>query len=163
MKKDKKSQLKIQEMSFMLLAVILFFVLAALFFIAFRVSSMKGDVNDLKMKEAMSIADNIAKMPEFSCGETNCIDTDKLMIMKGKDYADFFPVKAIKVDRIYPRTSKEGVKCEINNYPDCDIYNVLDKDEEGIFVSSYVALCRKEKLGDYIINKCEIGVISVKY
>lgn len=153
----KKSQLKIQEMSFMLLAVVLFFALVFLFFIIMKMASLKGEAAEFKDRQAISIAENIVKIPEFSCPGELCIDTDKVMAVKGKleQYYNFFPVNKIEIIRLYPRTG--NVECNIGTYPDCDFYSVIDKEGNYTERSSYVALCRMENQ-EY---RCEMGEILI--
>ena len=86
--KMKQGQLKIQQMAFMLLAVTLFFVLVGMFVLALRFSGLKESATELEEKNAMLLVTRIANSPEFSCGNafgksrTNCIDADKVMMLK---------------------------------------------------------------------------------
>lgn len=159
----KKAQLKIQEMSFMLLAVVLFFVIAGLFFVIIKMSGLRGEAAELKEKEAISIAENLMKMPEFSYEKG--IDTDKLIALKGKQgkYGNLLAVNAIKIRKIYPEMS-EDIVCTIGNYPNCNVFEVYDNNKKGINTPSlHIALCRKEKKQGYVFDKCELGVILIEY
>ena len=48
-----KGQLKIQQMSLMLLFVILFFILAGLFFLVMRTNNLRSDVEMLEKDKAL--------------------------------------------------------------------------------------------------------------
>jgi len=56
----KKSQLRIKQMSFMLLAAVLFFVLAGMFFLMFSYSNLKNKATDLNKQQALTIALRLA-------------------------------------------------------------------------------------------------------
>ena len=108
------------------------------------------------------IAENIVKMPEFSCDEGFCVDSDKLVVMQTANferlYERFWPVKSIIIEKI----SENKTKCVLGNYPNCEIFEIFNKNE-GIPASSFIALCRKEKYENYVINKCEIGRVLITY
>jgi len=100
-KSSRKGQLKIQEMAFMLLAVILLFALAGMFFLTIIFNDIKKNANLLEKEEAIAIAVNLADMPEFSCGKELCIDADKLIVMQNrKDYEGFWPIVSLTVAKV---------------------------------------------------------------
>ena len=77
----KKAQLKIQQMIFMLLAVVLFLIIAGLFYLSIRVQSIRERAYDLEAQEAVSAAMRLADSPEFTCGKAGCVDADKLIVI----------------------------------------------------------------------------------
>lgn len=165
---NKKAQLKIQQMAFMLIAVFVFFVLAGMFFLVIRFSGLKKSAEILEEENAMLLASKLANSPEFSCGEafeakTNCIDADKVMMLKNKikNYKDFWGVENIEIRRIYPVTS--NVICEFNNYPDCNIIKIISSNVSGIGISNFVSLCRKESSEGESYDKCELAKLIVSY
>ena len=87
LKKEKKAQLKIQQMAFMLMALTLFFVLIGLFFIVTKLSGLKESVTNLEKENAQKLIMKLASSPEFSCenafrfGEIDCVDFDKVMVL----------------------------------------------------------------------------------
>src|SRR3989344_4901666 len=93
---SKKSQMKIQQMAFMLIAVTLFFALVGLFITSVLFSGLSNSRALLEEKNAMLLASRLANSPEFSCGNafgtsrTNCVDFDKVMALKEqiKIYSD---------------------------------------------------------------------------
>ena len=84
---DKKAQLKIQQMAFVLLAITLFFVLAGMFALVFLLSGLRGGATALEEKNALLLVTKLANSPEFSCGDAygsdklNCVDADKVMVL----------------------------------------------------------------------------------
>ena len=162
-KKSKKAQLKTQEMAFMLVAVVIVFILAGLFFIVIKYRNLPKVAEEYERGKALSLINKLSDTAEFSCGEQSelCVDTDKLMVLKNrKEYAGFWPVTSITLERIFPKDVDIDKECTQTNYPNCGIIRVYQKQvksEEKI--STYVSLCRKE--GDaasgWIYNKCELG------
>jgi hypothetical protein len=169
--RSKKAQMKIQQMAFMLMAVTLFFVLVGMFVLVIRFSGLKKTATQLEEENAMLLATKIANSPEFSCGNafgsqrTNCIDADKVMMLKGyaDTYKNFWGVSNIEIRKIYPTSEGGDIKCEIGIYPACNVIRLQDKEVSGFDLSNYVSLCRKEFSEMGVYDKCEIAKIMVSY
>lgn len=168
--KNKKAQMKIQQMTFMLIAVVLFFVLVGLIVIVFQIGGLKESANQLEEKNAMLLVGQLANSPEFSCGEAfgsknNCVDEDKLMVLKdNQKYADFWQVAGIEIIKIYPNEQDGEVECTAENYPDCNKITIISKDvNKGPYQSTFVSLCRKEILDEKLYDKCEMAKLLVSY
>ena len=164
--KNKKAQMKIQQMVFMLIAVTLFFVLVGLFFITVVFSGVKESAALLEERNALLLVSKLANSPEFSCGEAfgsvkiNCIDSDKAMALKSNinRYTNFWGVDGIKIKKIYP---EEEDVCTSDNYPNCG--EIILITGRGTGVSNFVALCRKKNIEGQIHDKCELARIIVYY
>ena len=166
----RKAQIKIQQMLFMLVAVVLFFVLVGVFLLVFGFSGLKGSAVELQEKNALMLVTRLANSPEFSCGDSfgsnkiNCVDADKVMMLKENSdkYENFWGASNIIIRKIYPKTDGEII-CELGNYPNCNILKVHSKKITGADISNFVTLCRKEagERGSY--NKCELAKMSVSY
>ncbi len=163
----KKAQLKIQEMSFMLVAIVIFFIIAGLFFIVIQYGNLQNKANELAEQKAISTISKLASTPEFGCGEPLCVDTDKIMALKNKqDYQGFWgdDIKSIEIVKIFPRTVQDEIECRVNNYPNCNAYTVYGKEVKNQrTISTFVTLCRIEEKNNYIYEKCEIGKIMAGY
>jgi len=166
--KNKKGQMKIQQMVFMLMAVTLLFVLVGVFFLSIQLSNLKKTASNLEEEESMLLVSKLANSPEFSCGNafgtsrTNCIDFDKLMALKVKanEYADFWGIAKIEVMIIYPDNGE--ISCEQSNYPDCGVIEILDKNVNTQAASSnFVSLCMKQVTDTKIYDKCELALLMV--
>ncbi len=163
-----KSQFKIQQMAFMLLAVTLFFVLAGIFVLIFKFSDLKDAATEISEKNALLLVTRLANSPEFSCGEVfdyagiACIDSDKVMALKQsqKEYGDFWGVLNIEIRKILSNKTDE---CTIKNYPDCGFIKIKRSDEIGDFISNFVILCRKNGFEGEVYDKCEISRLMVSY
>jgi hypothetical protein len=165
---NKKAQMKIQQMAFMLMAVTLFFVLVGIFVLVFMFSNLKESVALLEEENAMLLVTKLANTPEFACGEAfgsskaNCVDADKVMALKeniGK-YADFWGVSSIEIRKIHPKTETEVV-CNNANYPDCNLIQIISEDFTGTGFSNFVSLCRKDYLEGDVYDRCELAKIIV--
>ncbi|MDP3992587.1 MAG: hypothetical protein U1B79_00740 [Candidatus Pacearchaeota archaeon] len=167
---NKFGQMKIQQMAFMLIAVTLFLVMAGMFILVIRFSSLQDTAELLCEKNALLLVSKIADSPEFSCGNafgkprSNCVDTDKVMALTGRlqDYSGFWGVDGIEIRRIFP--AETGTECTLENYPECKKITILDSGGKGTGVSNFVSLCRKESQEDSnIYDKCELGKIIITY
>lgn len=163
---EKKAQLKIQQIAFMLIALTIFFAMIGLIFLAVKMSSLRESVNVLEEEKSIELASKIANSPELSCqgsfDKTNCIDSDKAMALSLiPEFDDFWEVKKIQVMSL---TSENNVKCNNANYPKCNLIDVYSKQgvSEGTSYSNFVSLCRKEiDAQGNKFDKCELGVILV--
>lgn len=160
-----KAQLKIQQMSFMLIALTIFFSLVLLFYVAVRASGLQGDKEQLDREKAVALVTKIASSPEFSFEDVpRAVDFDKLMVLRRfgeyeREGKNFWGVKGIIVKKIYP--AGEEVECKLSNYPACNTIKLFT-DETGEFIYSYVAICMKENSEDNLpYNNCGLGLIML--
>lgn len=161
--------MKIQQMSFMLVAVTLFFVLVGIFVIVFKFSDLKESATALEEENAMMLVTKLANSPEFSCGQSfggskiNCIDADKVMMLIGNaKYSEFWGVSNIEIRKIYPANSDEII-CNSANYPNCNTIKIYATETSGFDTSNFVSLCRKESSDNGVYDKCELAKIMVSY
>ncbi len=164
---NKKAQLKIQQMAFMLLAVTLFFALVGLFFLATNISSTKGEFTSIQKENAQKILISLANSAEFACsnGKPNCIDFDKALIMKERqEYKGFWQVDSIELRKLYPKSEKD-IECSNGNYPKCNVLKVYSKSSRDLVPqqSTFVNLCRKEVLNGENYEQCDFGLLMVGF
>ena len=160
MKNIRKAQLKIQEMSFMLLALVVFFAIAGLLFITLTSSNLKNDAIFLAEQKAISSVVRLADSPEFSCGEQQCIDVDKLVVLINRPvFKGFWDFSGLVIRKL-PLTNNPKA-CALGNYINCDMFTVKEPEPNSKCYQSFVALCRKESTADYSYDKCELGQIEV--
>ncbi|NPE27046.1 hypothetical protein HNV12_03525 [Methanococcoides sp. SA1] len=159
----KRGQMKIMQMSFMIIGVFFFFVLVGLFFLNISLKDVRGGAEQLQRDETISSLEVIAGMNEFSydSGERFSVDEDKLAIMAsgfGNNYFDFWPVASVEFYKVYP-ASGELLKCPAEN---CNYYEVYDSGQTNVEkFSSYVSICKRIKEFGSVYDKCEIGKIVV--
>lgn len=169
-KRDKKGQMKMQQMAFMLVAVTMFFAIAGLFVISLLFSNLKQSSSLLQEKNALLLVSKIADSPEFSCSSafgqarTNCIDTDKVMALEGRiqDYSSFWGISGLEIIKV--GNESQGVECISSNYPDCSQITLLAS-TNGTGVSNFVSMCRREQDNNSSLAyyKCELGKVIVTY
>ncbi|MFH1529028.1 MAG: hypothetical protein ABIG69_20685 [Bacteroidota bacterium] len=152
----------------MLLAVTLFFVLVGMLFLALRFSGLKNSATELEEKNALLLVTRIANSPEFSCdgafgkSRTNCIDADKVMMLKKniEKYNNFWGRETnIEIIKIYPEGNNV---CTMGNYPECNLINLQSK-KINVEHSNFVTLCRKDLVDGEVYDKCELAKIMVSY
>ncbi len=165
---NKTGQLKIQQMTFMLIAVTFLFILVGIFFLAINLYNVKKVATNLEEENAMLLVSKLANSPEFSCGNAfgsglgDCIDFDKLMALRYRinEYADFWGVAKIEIRKIYP--DEGNLICDEKNYPDCSIIKIVDKNVNSApYSSNFVSLCRKEVVGEVIYDRCELAILII--
>lgn len=160
--KSKKGQLKIQEMAFMLVAIILFFVLVGLFAASIIFRNLHESATQNEEAKTLSAISNLAGTAEFVCtgNRPNCVDEDKLMALIGKkSFESYWPFTSLSVLKYsgFNKRESEMIKCTIENYPNCDIFEVYNKNSSNDNrIHSFVALCRVE-FDTIVYEKCEIA------
>ena len=166
-KLTRKSQLKIQQMAFMLMAVFIFFILAGLFYLMAQSNDLRRRAELTERNKAIEIANNLMNSAEFSCGDY-CIDADRAMTLRkinayqGKD--TIWKISSIKIRNVL--NDEKEVICTEATYPDCNLIKVYDKavKESGeSSVYSFVAVCKRAKEKEYVDYKCELGKLIVGY
>ena len=154
-----KGQFKIQQMAFMLIALIVFFVLIALLYFTVQLRSVKNNANDVFYSQAVEITNSLKSTPEFawtadSCH--SCVDFDKALALKEQRvYSGFWSTPFLKL-RILDGNIKD-VECTRQNYPECNTILIVNQSESYRAERAYVSLCRTTNEG----AKCSIGAISV--
>ena len=157
----KKGQIKIQQMAFVLVALMIFFGLVSLIYFRLRVSNIEDSAINLKEEEAKELVKKLSGSAEFAFTSedcSNCIDFDKALILsERKSYEGFWNLEYLEIQRVYPES--EGI-CDRRNYPECNNLKIIDKEEyTGEIVGSFVSLCRWESGKGEGYYKCEIGKI----
>lgn len=157
----RRGQMKIMQMSFMIIAVFIFFVLVGLFFFRISLSNLGKNAEQLQREDVISSLGVIAGLGEFSYSSDKnlAIDEDKLDVMVGdleNNYFDFWPVASIEFYKIYPSPEKL-IKCPAEN---CNYYNIYDSGQSNIEkYSSYVSICKRVKEFGSVYDRCEVGKI----
>lgn len=153
--KSKKGQLKIQEMAFVLIAIMIFFALVGLLFVKFRVGSLEQSAESSKERVAGNLVLVLSSTPELSWAEcAGCIDMDKAILIKNKsEYRNLWKVDYLVIKSLYPeKTNKE---CSLGNYPDCNSLTLVNSSNFGISSKAFVSLCRFDFIKERKV--CELG------
>jgi hypothetical protein len=162
-----KGQLKIQEMSFMIIALVIFFILVGLFAFSIFFKNVQEQATDIAEDKTISGISNLAGSAEFNCGKPNCIDGDKLIVLLEREsYQNFWPFVSLRVVKqdAFNKTYREMVKCNLVNYPDCELFTVYDKNLKNVVEKdNFVSLCWKEKENSITYNKCELAKFVAGY
>lgn len=163
--KSRNSQVRVQEMIFMLIGLTVFFAIVLLFFLSFSLNGLKKDVQASSRQGSILLVSRLAASPEFECAETDialCVDADKVIaLMNYAEYKRFWKVQSLKIEKIYP-PSNNTVQCSLNNYPNCNTYTIINNNVTGIIEdASYITLCRKEYKNGYPYNLCELGKMII--
>lgn len=158
----KRGQLKIQQMAFMLMAVVLFFILAGLFWLSIQYVQLHKQANLNERERAIIVSSFLAGSAEFTCGDY-CVDSDRMLVLgEVEAYKKFLWPYAYIIIKKLGREDK--IECTKANYPNCNTFTILDKGKESVGeAETFIALCRKESYVTGINEKCELGKIKIGY
>jgi hypothetical protein len=154
-----KGQFKIQQMAFMLIAVIIFFTLVALIYFVLQLRQVKNDSNDVASAQTLALVRTIKSSPEFAWTADSChacIDLDKVMGLKDqKVYSSFWNTPFLKIRVLDGKTG--DVECTKNTYPGCNTISLVNVSQSYRSQRAYAALCRLTSQG----TVCSLGTISI--
>jgi hypothetical protein len=159
--KNKKSQIKIKQMVFMLIAVTILIAMVGMIFLMIRIEKLKNTASELEEQNAVLLASKLANSPEFTCGSafggqrSNCIDYDKLRALKYNmwKYEDFWGVKNVELMILY----------EAGSFTTNDGIVLVEGPVEGKDAHSFVTVCKKQILNNKIQDVCTLGILFVRY
>jgi hypothetical protein len=163
--RNRKGQLKVQQMAFVLVALMIFFAIALLFYISIRSGGIVREVESLREEEVIESVRKMAGTAEFSWTASGdcaaCIDLDKVFMLKDRAaYKGFWSnIELLQVKRVYPTYSEN--ECERENYPNCDTITIIDGGGDLRGLGAFVALCRYDPVEGR--EKCELGKIIMAY
>ena len=158
---DSNSQMKINEMIFMIIGLVIFFAIVFMFWLSFSLSGLKQDVSQSSRDRAIMLIARIADSPEFNCVDKQgaCIDEDKLAaLLNYPSFKSFWMVDGLVVERL--TKDNRSIECNAGNYPNCNIYSLKKAGVNTLPDSSIVNLCRIETKNGYSYEKCDIGRIT---
>jgi hypothetical protein len=161
---NKKADMQIQQMAFMLLFVFIFFTIAGLFVLMFYSKDIKSGYETQQINLAVSSLETIANMPELNCDSQRsfCLDEDKLLVFSSnaERYKDFWPVAYIKVRKVFPLPNQQ-IRCPSEN---CTYFDIFDSNIQNCVIGrdTFVQICKKIVLPSGEVEEiCEIGKIEV--
>src|SRR3989339_44031 len=155
-----RGQMKIQEMAFVLVAMMIFFGLVALIFASINMNKLNSQTAVLRENDARELIRKIAGNSELgftamTC--SNCIDVDKALVLKEqRAYSGFFNLDYLMIERVFPSGKGE---CSIVNFPNCGTITIISSSGFLSAPYGYVSLCRYEGTRDKGYYKCELGRI----
>lgn len=159
-----KGQFKIQQMVFILVAIVILFGIVSVFFVSIRFGSLKSDVESIRKEAVFTQVRKIVGTPEFSWISSDscasCVDLDKVFLLKDRNsYKGFWnDVSLLQIKRVYPLY--ETQECTKESYPRCNSVSLI---EDGDFESyeTFVSLCRFDP--ESLQSKCELGKVVMGF
>jgi hypothetical protein len=160
-----KAQLKIQEMAFVLVGVIVLIALVMLFFVAFQSKEMNKNAVYYREARALTLVEVVASLPELRCSsslgstsESVCLDYDKVSVFNSsrelqESYGVLWEnsfVSRIEIEEVYPKGK---------------VYTIYSKqtNENTKNYATYAALCLDTNSGSLCkIAKVRIAIIMPK-
>lgn len=160
-----RAQIQIQEIAFVLLALILLFGLVLLIFSMFQIAKTRELAIYLQKEKIIAMLDSIANMPEFSCKKAYCLDEEKIIGYIEKENKEIYNnlwkksrIAIIKVERIYPKRSGN---CNAHNYPNCKTYIIYNSGKDYQAYSTFMPLCYYNS--EISSVKCDIAKLIVGF
>ncbi|MSS74468.1 hypothetical protein EXS72_02400 [Candidatus Pacearchaeota archaeon] len=159
-----KGQFKIQQMVFVLVATLILFAIAFMFFASVKFGGLKSDVESQKKGEIFEQVRKITGTPEFIWSSWEdcaaCIDLDKVfMIGNRTSYQGFWKdIALLKISRVYPKYSTD--ECTAQSYPRCNSITLVEKEGYEAY-ESFVSLCRYDGTDKEI--RCELGKVIMGF
>lgn len=154
-----KGQFKIQQMAFMLVAVIVLFVLVALVYFSIQLRNIKQGANDVASEQSLQMVRSLKSTSEFAWTADSChacVDMDKVLALKDQRvYSGFWSTPFLKVRVLDGNTN--DVECTRSNYPDCNTISLVNQSVSYRSDRAYAALCRLTEQG----TVCALGTIAV--
>lgn len=162
--KYSKGQFKIQQMVFVLVATLILFAIAAIFFVSMKFGGLRSDFEDQKKTAVIEQVGKITGTPEFiwtsfeDC--SSCVDFDKIFMIKNRTaYQGFWEeIALLKVSRIHPKYSID--ECTPQSYPRCNSITLVEKEGFQSY-ESFVSLCRFDDADK--ATRCEIGKVIMGF
>jgi len=153
---SRKAQIKIQEMAFVMLAIVLLAVIALIFFMRVSSEKIKSEGEFAKQQTAISLLDKIASLTELSCAQgtgTICIDEKKAEIVSSDDYQ-------ARMKNIFQGINETRIR---RIYPSGDDIVVYKAGKVSQSYSTFISLCKQEKVGYSMEWKCGIALLELGY
>jgi hypothetical protein len=160
---NKKAQYRIQQMVFMIVALLFFFILVGIFIVGYQFRTAKGNFADLQKEQAISFLEVLRNMPEFaysskdSSSKDLCLDLDKIEVISSNisNFSDLLPVASVEIIK----GSSKRILCPSNNCNSYLVYDSKQKDTQKYETS--VCLCKKLSENSYSYDKCDMGKLIV--
>jgi len=146
--RSKKGDVRMQEMAFVLLAIVLLAAIVFVFSIRLQSSKIMQVSESLNQQRALSLRDKIASLPELKCARMPCIDEDRAEMMQNYKLDDlFYGLSGAKIIKIYPSGG------EIVLYKSGRPMNMS--------YSTFVNLCQQKLLGSTFGYDCGLAMLEV--
>lgn len=161
LQKHNKAQMKVKQMVFMLIAVTILIAMVGMFLLMIRIERINETASELEEQNAVLLVSKLANSPEFTCGSafggqrSNCVDFDKLMVLKDNmwKYEDFWGVKNVELIILYTAGDlRKGERIVL-----------VEDTVTGIAPSSFITVCKKQILNNKMQDVCTLGRLFVWY
>lgn len=143
-----KAQMKIQEMAFVLLALVLLALIGFIFFLRLSQQKFTESAETIKAKTTISLLERIASLPELECPrQPLCIDEDK---------ANMFIQQSDKLSQLFQGLTKVRIKRIYPSGPDLILY---DTGQGNSSYSTFISLCKYNLATTPLSYNCNMALI----
>lgn len=160
---EKKAQMRIQQMAFILVLLILFFAIVATVFGIIWINYLRDQARLAAEENAWKMTRTISGTPELVFTSrglcSSCVDMEKVIVLKETDFfKKMHNLDYMRIERVYPRAPPG--ECRRANFPDCTNITLIDSQNYGATSTAFVTLVRfVPDKGGYF--KYELGKIYI--
>ncbi|MBM3230131.1 hypothetical protein FJZ22_00540 [Candidatus Pacearchaeota archaeon] len=149
-----RGQLKIQEMAFVIVALVLLFALLAIFFTSWRLHSVKDEVTALQEYAGGQLVGQLVNTPELEGPCQGCVSWDSAWILAQRNgtigdrwNVDYLAVEILGINQT----------CTGQTYPACGQITIVPGKAYGTAQRAFSAVC----YWDHTIKqeRCQLGMI----
>ncbi len=151
-----RGQLKIQEMAFVLIALVLLFALGGVFFTSWRVHNAQTEVTSLQEYAGGQLLSHLVNTPELQGSCQGCLSWDKAWVLaqENTSLGDEWNLDYASVQVLGDNTT-----CTSQNYPGCGSITLIKGSTYGTARRAFTAVCYWDNtIGQ---ERCQLGMLLV--
>jgi hypothetical protein len=149
-------QLKLQEMAFVLVALVFLAGITLLFYVSVRTGGVAGEARELAEAGAIGTIAHLPGVPGLGGPCPHCLDLDTLFVItllnRSADSLHQWDLDYLQ----FVRAGRNGT-CTPVNYPDCATLTLTGTQAYGTATRAFVAACFWD--GASAHERCELGVV----
>jgi hypothetical protein len=149
-----KGQLKIQEMAFVIVALVVLFALVALFFVSWRLHSVQGEVETLHEYAGGKIVSQLVNTPELGGSCHGCLSWDNAWVLAQRNNSlkdrwnlDYLEIQIVGVNQT----------CTRQTYPSCGTMVLIPGEAYGTAQRAFGAVCYWDQNIEQ--ERCQLGMV----
>lgn len=149
-----KGQLKIQEMAFVIVALVVLFALIAIFFVSWRLHSVRGEVETLQEYAGGTLVRQLVNTPELGGSCQGCLSWDNAWVLaqrtnslKDRWNLDYLEIQILQVNRT----------CTAQTYPSCGKMVLIPGEAYGTAQRAFSAVCYWDQ--SIAQERCQLGMV----
>ena len=149
-----RGQLKIQEMAFVLLAIVIFLALVGLVVFSFRLQGLRATGESRADEQAQSLLQGIIALPELQGTCQTCLDFDKARALQIQNRS---LAKEWQLDYLMIERSSGIGACTAGTYPNCKELTLIAGSQYGRALRTFASICYWDAEHEH--ERCDLGSV----